>query len=117
MSNAQSLGGSASLYPQGEDGRPLNVEETPADLQNAIDHALKIISWQENLSPDEVPPIWMWTLDHELETWFKEVKRKRDQKCGRSSDPNYEGELYGGENVLYERMQEELREQMNRGGA
>lgn len=45
-----------------------------------------IVSWQENLADEEVPPEWMWALDHELIGWFDEVKRKRDEKYGRSND-------------------------------
>lgn len=45
-----------------------------------------ILSWQENLSEDEIPPEWMWPLDHELVLWFDEVKRKRDEKFGRPDD-------------------------------
>lgn len=53
----------------------------PADLQQAIDHALKVLGWHEGgLSKDEIPPSWMWHLDHELETWWIEVERRRDSQ-------------------------------------
>lgn len=45
-----------------------------------------IVSWQENLPEDEIPPEWMWPLDYELEQWFENVKRKREDKYGRSDD-------------------------------
>jgi hypothetical protein len=41
-----------------------------------------ILSWQENLPDDEMPPEWMWPLDHELVGWFDEVQRKRDERYG-----------------------------------
>lgn len=45
---------------------------------------------------EEVPPEWMWTLDHELELWFEEVERKREEKFGRGSsgdDDELPGEM------------------------
>lgn len=35
---------------------------------------------------DEIPPRWMWSLDHELKPWFEEVQRNRDEKYGTNSD-------------------------------
>ncbi len=71
-----------------------------------MNHALTIISWQENLPSDEMPPYWMWHLDWEIEDWFKMVQRKRDQKYGKSSveeDVEYE------ENALFDDWEKELR--------
>lgn len=31
---------------------------------------------------DEIPPRWMWTVDHDLDIWFEEVERKREEKFG-----------------------------------
>lgn len=45
-----------------------------------------ILTWQENLPSEETPPDWMWHLDWELEGWFEEVQRKRDEKYGRDRD-------------------------------
>lgn len=42
----------------------------PCDLASAIEHAHAILHWQENLPAKDVPPVWMWHLDHELEDWF-----------------------------------------------
>lgn len=56
------------------------MTELPADLSGALDQAFKILSWYENLSADEIPPQWMWTLDHELEDWFFEVDLHRQGK-------------------------------------
>lgn len=57
----------------------------PADLTSAIEHAMTILSWQENLIADEMPPRWMWHLDAELELWFEEVEDKRNSNTGGSS--------------------------------
>lgn len=67
-----------------------SVEDLPADLALAIDHGFKIISWQENLMEEEMPPRWMWHLDWELETWFEEVETLRKQKYGGGSDESLE---------------------------
>lgn len=48
----------------------------------AVSHALTIINWQENLITDEMPPEWMWPLNEELDDWFAEVKRARDDDSG-----------------------------------
>ena len=48
----------------------------------AIEHAHLIISWQENLGEDEMPPQWMWTLDQQLNEWFEEVDSRRKEKYG-----------------------------------
>lgn len=62
----------------------------------------------------------MWPLDHCLERWFEEVKKKRDEKYGRNKTgspvDSSDGELYGGENVYFERMKMDLKEQMRQGG-
>lgn len=39
----------------------------------------------ENILPDELPPEWMWHLEHELDDWFKEIERKRQEKYGASN--------------------------------
>lgn len=58
----------------------------PADLVYVIQHAHRILSWQENLTEEETPPEWMWELEWELERWFEEVKSKREERFGGSSD-------------------------------
>lgn len=50
----------------------------------AIEHAHRVLDWQENLSSEEMPPRWMWPYESELEIWFDEVEDKRKQKFGGS---------------------------------
>lgn len=45
-----------------------------------------MLTWQENLGPDEMPPVWMWPIDDELKAWFEEVERARKEKYGGGSD-------------------------------
>ena len=66
------------------------LEDIPVDLFFAIDHALRIVNWQENLTEDEMPPKWMWHLDWELETHFEIIKSKREVKYGSSEFENDE---------------------------
>lgn len=51
-------------------------------MVRAVAHAHTILSWQENLVEDEVPPEWMWALDEELEDWFEAVKDAREERRG-----------------------------------
>lgn len=54
----------------------------PFDLYKAVEHATNILHWQENLPESEMPPEWMWSVDHELEIWFERISEERDEKCG-----------------------------------
>lgn len=56
--------------------------EMPFDLYKAVEHASAIIHWQENLTQDEMPPEWMWSVDHELQIWFERVQDDRDERYG-----------------------------------
>lgn len=58
----------------------------PADLSLAIDHAHRIIMWQENLPQEEMPARWMWHLEWELDEWFENVDQKRKEKYGGDDD-------------------------------
>lgn len=55
-------------------------------MVGAIEQAHRILDWHENLTEDEIPPEWMWPLDHELVGWFEEVKRNREAKFGGKPD-------------------------------
>lgn len=71
-----------------------------------MNHALLILSWQENLPSDEMPPYWMWHLDWEIEEWFTKVQRKRDAKYGHVPQDNAEEEYE--ENALFDDFKKEL---------
>lgn len=57
----------------------------PADLLHAIEHANRVLDWQENLSTEEMPPEWMWTLDEEVVTWMEQVNEDRKERYGGGS--------------------------------
>lgn len=97
----EQTGSFESLVPLGQ-----TFSTIPSDLFAAIEHSFKIISWQQNLGSDEMPPIWMWHLDWEIEEWFKRVKIERERKWGNPSSgdsSNDNGELFD-DNIYFERM-------------
>jgi hypothetical protein len=53
------------------------------------DDTRMILSWQEHLSADEMPPRWMWELDEELARHFEKVKDARDS--GQTMEPAESG--------------------------
>lgn len=85
VSIARSAGGLQSIYPEGT-----TVESVPHDFHSAVDHALRILSWQENLPSDEMPPRWMWCLDWEIDKHFEVVESRRKTKYGTSSNGDEE---------------------------
>lgn len=78
------MGDPGLLYP-----KDMNIMDVPSELITAVEQALKILSWQENLPSDEMPKQWMWTLDWELENWFEKIKEAREEKYGSSKSDNY----------------------------
>lgn len=80
--SAKSAGGGSSLLPRGLD----SIQDIPWDLSLAIDHAIRVCSWQENLIGKEMPPQWMWPFEDELELWFERVDAQRKEKYGGGSD-------------------------------
>lgn len=43
----------------------------------AIEQALTVLNWLENLSKDERPPEYLWEDDKGLELWWETVEAKR----------------------------------------
>lgn len=94
MARAAKLSGNGSgLFPKGI----TSVDELPWDLCAAIEHALRVCTWQENLVSDEMPPDWMLPFDDELEIWFERVDRERKDKYGGGSNDEPAGEMMGNE--------------------
>ena len=50
----------------------------------AVNTGLTVISWAENLPEDEQPPRSIWWSEELLDSWFKDVRTRRDEKYGRS---------------------------------
>lgn len=53
------------------------MEDVPWYLNVAIEHALTILSWYENLPEDERPPEHIWEDNEGLELWWKSVAAKQ----------------------------------------
>lgn len=105
-STTKSTGSGHLLWPEG-----LNAESIHNDLFLVIEHALRVLSWQENLPSDECPPSWMWHIDWEIEEWFTKLKSKREQKYGGGNSKSYDDdddENLWDENALFSRMKEEI---------
>lgn len=71
---------------------------------SVLNHALFIISLQENFSAEEMPPRWMWHLDWEIDTHLKLIRSKREAKYGGGGAEEEEPEIYESENVLFDEM-------------
>lgn len=86
---AKRSGNGATMYPAG----CTSIEDLPCDLSMAIDQAYRIAFWQENLQSEEMPPKWMWHLEHELDPWFEEVDQIRKEKYGGEADDREEAPM------------------------
>lgn len=52
-------------------------------MQAAIEHALIVLTWHENLQKEDVPPEYLWEDSEGLEMWWKTVEDR--QEDGRST--------------------------------
>ena len=113
VSISKTLGSAEFLWPkivEADTSRtPMNIEEMPADVIRVVDHALKILYWQDNLSQKEMPPVWMWHLDHELDKWFTKIKNEREAGRTDASTSDTPEELEHEENLYFQRKRDELR--------
>lgn len=83
---SKATGSGHLLWPDGS-----TVETVPADFIVALDHAVRVISWMENLAKDEMPPKWKWHLDWEIESHFLKVEEDRGNKySGETNDVDWE---------------------------
>ena len=97
-------GGSlTSIFP----GEVESVEDVPSDFTFVLTHALRVLSWQENLLEEERPPEWMWSFEDELEIWFEEVDRARKEKYETGTDRN--GDEYPQGGYMYNEEAERFR--------
>lgn len=68
---AKGVGGDFSVFYSG------SVFDAPWDILLAINHALTVLSWWENLPKDEQPPRHIWWSPTLLNEWFEEIRNKR----------------------------------------
>lgn len=86
---AKRAGNATIMFPAGV----ASIEDLPCDLAMALEQAHRIITWQENLTKEEMPPKWMWHLEWELDAWFEEVERLREEKYGGGDDAREEAPM------------------------
>lgn len=58
------------------------IQEAPYDIVYAVNEALTVLSWHENLPKDEVPPRHIWWSPERIDAWFGKVQENRDRKYG-----------------------------------
>jgi len=56
----------------------------------AVNHALMVISWHENLPRDEQPPRHIWWSGELLDKWFRNVEEERSSRSAKRSPSSYE---------------------------
>lgn len=59
----------------------------------AITHAQLILSWQENLLTEDMPPEWMWPISEALNDHFDAVKKRHEEKYGTGDKDDDEGDM------------------------
>lgn len=68
-----------------------------------------VLSWNENLPKDEVPPRNIWWSGKMLDDWFRDVERRRDKKAsGKQSTYDAADEVPSMGNQLAEEAKETL---------
>ena len=63
-----------SFWPEG-------IRNTDYLLVQAVNEALMVLAWHENLPKDELPPRNIWWSGELLDKWFKDVEEKRHKKA------------------------------------
>jgi hypothetical protein len=56
----------------------------------AVNEALTVLSWFENLPEDEQPPRHIWWSDELVSDWFRNVREDREKKSGKKKSSSYE---------------------------
>lgn len=86
-SAAKASGNGSLLWPEGCE----SIADISWELSAVIQHAYRILNWQENLSEDEMPPVYIWPFEEELELHFERVDKARKDKYGGSSGDDDDG--------------------------
>ena len=55
------------------------MSDVPWYLQVAIEHALTVLNWYENLPKNEVPPKHLWCDPDGLELWWAKMEERRSE--------------------------------------
>lgn len=57
-------------------------------MLEVVAHADRVCGWLENLTDKDTPPRWMWTVPHEYQRWFENIKAKREAEADGRSNPD-----------------------------
>lgn len=79
--SAKSSGNGSLLWP----AECKSVDDISWELSVVIQHAYRILNWQENLVQEEMPPVYIWPFEEELELHFERVDKARKDKYGSGS--------------------------------
>lgn len=78
------VGGDFSdLFPDG-------IQEAAYDHVTAVNLALQVLSWFENLPKDEQPPRHIWWSEKLLDQWFADVREQRSAGPGQKAKSSYQ---------------------------
>lgn len=81
-----------------------SIVDLPSDFVTAMEQAFRILSWQENLPSKDIPPAWMWTLDWEIDNWFKTLDEERQNPDSPKVKGKREKTEYKTDNVFTDRF-------------
>lgn len=55
------------------------MSDLPWYFQVAVEHALTVLNWYENLPKNEVPPKHLWGDPDGLELWWAKMEERRSE--------------------------------------
>jgi hypothetical protein len=76
VSSARRAGDFRVLYPKGVK----RIDQVPWPLQEAINHALGVLSWFENYVSEEIPPENLWDDGEFVEEHFKRIRQQKEDE-------------------------------------
>ena len=93
---AQQAGDLSGMYPEGA----TRVSHIPWFLQEALQHALTVLNWMENLPKKELPPRHIWADAEGLDLWWKKLEELRADGLPDASGATPDGDSAGTGNDL-----------------
>lgn len=91
-----------SFWPEG-------IHKASYILVHAVNEALMVLGWHENLPKNEIPPRNIWWSGKLLDQWFEDVDERRKRKAsGKSSTYDEADEVPSMGNQLAEEAKKNL---------
>jgi hypothetical protein len=80
------------------------IDKVDHQLVQAVNEALMVLAWFENLPKEEIPPRHIWWSVDMLDQWFEDVgKRRKRQASGKKSTYDTADEVPSMGNQLVDR--------------